>query len=111
LRLRREKPELFRAGDYLPLLATGEHADHLVAFARRLGDDAVVAVAPRLRASLPDGGTTAGAWGDTALSLAELPTGRYRNVLDGAEYDAPGEIPAGRLLRDFPVAMLVRTAR
>ncbi len=52
LRLRRKLPELFTIGNYEPLLATGAHAENLVALARTHGDQAVIAVAPRLTVRL-----------------------------------------------------------
>lgn len=48
LNLRRERRELFHAGDYRPLEASGPHAEHVVALARRRGSDHLLAVAPRL---------------------------------------------------------------
>lgn len=52
LALRAEWPELFRDGDYVPLAVLGEHANHLCAYARRLGDHAVIAIVPRLTVKL-----------------------------------------------------------
>ncbi|HET8657010.1 MAG TPA: malto-oligosyltrehalose synthase [Longimicrobiaceae bacterium] len=110
LRHRREHPELFRAGSYEPLAAGGSRADHVVAFARRYEEEALVVVAPRLWATLLRGAAAGGAvpWADTRLDTAPLPPGRYRNLLDGADYAAPGEVALAELLRDFPVAALER---
>ena len=44
LRLRRSRPDSFLHGDYLPVLASGEAGDHVVAFRR--GEDILVAVTP-----------------------------------------------------------------
>jgi (1->4)-alpha-D-glucan 1-alpha-D-glucosylmutase len=73
LRLRRSAPDLFLSGAYVPLAVEGDRADHAVAFARRRGDEWVVAVVPRLvaplsasKSALPVG---AGAWGDTKVRL------------------------------------------
>jgi (1->4)-alpha-D-glucan 1-alpha-D-glucosylmutase len=48
LRLRREKPELFLAGDYLPLDTDVTVEGSAIAFARLHGEDGAVFVAPRL---------------------------------------------------------------
>ncbi|WP_245986030.1 malto-oligosyltrehalose synthase [Azospirillum thermophilum] len=81
LALRAERPDLFGRGDYTPLEATGSRAEHVVAYARCLEDQAVVVAVPRLVATLgpaPD-------WADTAIPL---PRGvRWRNALTGAVLD------------------------
>ena len=91
LRLRRERPELFRG--YRPLEASGRTAPHVVAFERT----GLVAVATRL----PVGLAAAGGWGDAVLPL---PPGEWTDVLTSR--------PATPLLADlldrYPVALLVR---
>ena len=52
LRLRREHPDLFLEGDYLPLQTAGERADNVVAFARQNHGKISITVAPRLVAGL-----------------------------------------------------------
>jgi (1->4)-alpha-D-glucan 1-alpha-D-glucosylmutase len=52
LRLRRRYLRLFSEGEYLALRAAGEKADHVVAILRRHEDHLILAVAPRLVASL-----------------------------------------------------------
>ena len=55
LGLRRERPGLLSAGDYVALTCEGTHADHVFAFARRSGDACVLVAVPRLLAALiPD---------------------------------------------------------
>nr|WP_106618724.1 malto-oligosyltrehalose synthase [Saccharothrix carnea] len=94
LRLRRERPELFRG--YRPLEASGRTARHVVAFERT----GLVAVATRL----PVGLANAGGWGDAVLPL---PPGEWTDVLTSR--------PASPLLADlldrYPVALLVRGDR
>lgn len=52
LRLRKNHPDLFLEGDYLPLTVTGERADHVVAFARQHNGKISITAAPRLVANL-----------------------------------------------------------
>ena len=52
LRLRREKPELFLAGDYVPLETDVTGPGNAIAFARAHGEDGALVVAPRLCARL-----------------------------------------------------------
>jgi (1->4)-alpha-D-glucan 1-alpha-D-glucosylmutase len=47
LGLRRDLPALFLGGAYQALQARGERSEHLVALARRHGDQALVAAVPR----------------------------------------------------------------
>ncbi|MBY0527290.1 MAG: malto-oligosyltrehalose synthase [Gemmataceae bacterium] len=116
LRLRRRLPLVFQQGDYLPLEAEGERADHVVAVARRHEAQRVVAVAPRLIAHivsqaqpLPIG---AEVWQSTWLNLpADFSAGAYRNVLTGvavqtAERQGRIGFAVADVLRACPVAML-----
>jgi (1->4)-alpha-D-glucan 1-alpha-D-glucosylmutase len=96
LRLRSERPAAFE-GAYRPMLAHGPAADHVVAFSR--GDE-VVTVVPRLTIKLD------GRWDDTAI---ELPGGRWRDVLTGAERS--GTTHLAELLDGFPVALLAKEKR
>ena len=70
LQFRREHVDLFQRGDYLPLAATGTFAECCVSFARRLGDQWIVVIAPRLssRIGFPP---TAERWKDTTLEFPE----------------------------------------
>jgi (1->4)-alpha-D-glucan 1-alpha-D-glucosylmutase len=91
LRLRREQPDLFH--HYDPLAATGQSAEHVLAFDRR----GAITVVTRL----PLGLERAGGWRDTRL---ELPDGRWRDLLT----DRTAEPEVARLLDTLPVALLVR---
>ncbi|HEY2386560.1 MAG TPA: malto-oligosyltrehalose synthase [Candidatus Binatia bacterium] len=111
LRLRRELPAVFRDGAYLPLETAGARAEHLVALARHDGEATVIAVVPRLVASLADAGglLRPEAWGDTRLllprALGERPA---IDAVAGWSYDlrAATGIAVADLLRSAPVALL-----
>ena len=104
LRFRREHLPLFQQGDYSPLTAKGRFADRVVAFTRRHERESVVALVPRLTASLgcPPLGLV---WEDTAI---ELPRARsaWRDVLTGAEWPQGQAVLFAELYRDFPIAVL-----
>ncbi len=96
LQLRRERPECFGAeAEYTPLEVDGAKHDHVIAYLR--GED-VVTVVPRLTLKL------GGAWRET---IVVLPKGRWRNRLTGA-VDGWRRDCDEELLKDFPVALLVR---
>jgi (1->4)-alpha-D-glucan 1-alpha-D-glucosylmutase len=98
LELRREQPDCFGSeAEYTPLEVDGDRHDHVIAYLR--GED-VVTVVPRLTLKLGS------AWKDT---IVVLPKGRWRNRLTGGSV-AGGVITMRLLLKDFPVALLVREA-
>jgi (1->4)-alpha-D-glucan 1-alpha-D-glucosylmutase len=134
LRFRHDHAELFRAGSYVPLEATGDAGEHIVAFARALAAQApasgargasapgeeALAVAPRLLAkrlgdtdALPLG---AAAWGDALLALPNATPGqRYRDIFSDRTHtviqrDGTTGLPLSALLEHFPVALLERVA-
>jgi (1->4)-alpha-D-glucan 1-alpha-D-glucosylmutase len=117
LELRQRRTRLFAAGEYLPLEATGEQSDHVCAFARLDGAEAVLAVAPRLVAGLTGGEErlpTGAVWGETRLRLPFEQSGvTYRDVLTGAlltvtEGESGPQLALSELLAQLPVALLER---
>ena len=70
LRFRREDPDLFERGEYLPVQASGTFAECCVSFARRFENKWIVIIAPRLSARIgfPPIGEL---WKDTAIELPE----------------------------------------
>lgn len=116
LQLRQRHPELFQAGDYMPLLADGDRARHIVAFARHKEAVGAIVIAPRFFAALVGDveklPPPSAVWGDTAIGLAWLGPGtRIYNVMDGRtliveEGENGGRLPIGVLTADFPVALL-----
>jgi (1->4)-alpha-D-glucan 1-alpha-D-glucosylmutase len=56
LKVRNEFAQVFAEGDYQPLQVVGAHREHVIAFARRHGDDAVIVAAGKMLAPLSDGG-------------------------------------------------------
>ncbi|MGO9749340.1 MAG: malto-oligosyltrehalose synthase [Mycobacterium sp.] len=95
LRLRRARPDVFLGGSYAPVLASGDAAEHVVAFRR--GDDVLVAVT-RWTVRLKDSG-----WGNTVVPL---PEGSWTDTLTGAT--ASGPTSAAQLFADLPVVLLER---
>ncbi len=117
LQLRRDHADVFLKGDYHPVAVRGVRSRNVVAYARRLGDRGIVAVAVRLCASmgLEHGVLPVGeaAWGDTVLDLAFLPEGtRLANVLTGEslQADASGLLTLSRAMTVFPAALLAYEA-
>ena len=112
LSLRRERPALFEQGEYLPLEATGAKAEHVVAFARRLGDEVAIVIAGRLFAGLgsPVGELPLGAevWGDTAVDLSPLGAPRaISDRLSAATREVGATMPLAAAWNGFPGALWV----
>ena len=90
LRLRRDQPELFLSGAYLPLELEITVSADAVAFARTHGDAALIFVGPRLCAPLLDGDLRPPLGGDkwktSRLLLPAALAGRtFRHEITGAE--------------------------
>jgi (1->4)-alpha-D-glucan 1-alpha-D-glucosylmutase len=116
LRLRREVPELFRVGEYIPLHAVGEHRERLCAFSRRWRDHEVLVIAPRGLVALTRGQPhppLGRMWTDTAL-VTPSPVGTaYRDAFSGQVIKSIGHMAGPSLgmadaLRKFPIALLKR---
>ncbi len=107
LRLRQARPELFRRGAYEPLELDGIAATRALAFARRLGDEAVVVAAPRLVTRALRAGLGP-VYGSTRMRLpTDLSGRRFRNVVTGVRVQPlEGGLALGPLFTDFPVAVL-----
>jgi (1->4)-alpha-D-glucan 1-alpha-D-glucosylmutase len=116
LNLRKQQPLLFLEGEYIPLGIDGPSADHLLAFARRLKENEIIVVVPRLCAKLlGDGALPPGQdlWKDTRLRL--MPQDRKRNyrnlftadINETANFGDELFFDVAVLLANFPVAVLV----
>jgi (1->4)-alpha-D-glucan 1-alpha-D-glucosylmutase len=116
LRLRRADRDLFLRGDYVPLDVDPSSQTRIVALARRFEDRVLIAVVPRLVASIcpPGGGLAAPcAWGDTRVwipdalcprDLVDVFTGRRAGI--AVRQDGRAAISVASLLETFPVAWL-----
>jgi (1->4)-alpha-D-glucan 1-alpha-D-glucosylmutase len=101
LKLRTEFAEVFAHGDYEPLQVSGSHRDHVIAFARRGGRDAVIAAVAKSFAPFSQGGR---AWPRAEAFDAALDVSGY-SVEGFAEADAT-ELRLSELFRHFPAAVL-----
>jgi (1->4)-alpha-D-glucan 1-alpha-D-glucosylmutase len=115
LRARRERPDVFLGGRYLPLEAAGTHAEHVFAFARRAGAGRLVAIVPRLTTRVT-GGTRLPLgdemWADTVVPWPGDADGHVlRDLITGrrVEPSTPAGTPSIRVadaLSICPVALL-----
>jgi len=113
--LRRQWPDLFQEGEYLPLTVEGVKASHVVAYARKRETSTVLVVVPRLTAGLlnemdlPPIGPRV--WEDTQVVLPFCSgSEKYCNaftgeVLDVEKTDRHPRIAVSMVLAEFPVAL------
>jgi (1->4)-alpha-D-glucan 1-alpha-D-glucosylmutase len=110
LHLRRELPDLFSAGSYIPLAVRGPRSASIVALARRRGRQWVVAVVPRLTLAhagpgrFPLGRRT---WPRETVTLPGAAPTSFTDIFTGASIEAPtGKINVAVALQTLPVAVL-----
>jgi (1->4)-alpha-D-glucan 1-alpha-D-glucosylmutase len=101
LKLRTELSEVFAHGDYVPLQVSGPHRDHVIAFARRRGPDAVIVAVTKSFAPMTQGGR---AWPRAEDYQGAIGVSGYA-VQGFADADA-NELRLSDLFRHLPVAAL-----
>jgi (1->4)-alpha-D-glucan 1-alpha-D-glucosylmutase len=135
LAARREHPELFSCGQYIPLAADGPAKNHLFAFARvahkqvnssassspATNDQpphAAIVVVPRLTTTLVSESALAPlgaeAWSDTVIQLPDqLSDRKWTCALtrEQLQSSADGKLSVPDALRSFPVALLLSDVR
>jgi (1->4)-alpha-D-glucan 1-alpha-D-glucosylmutase len=114
LALRRERPDLFVEGDYIPLDIAGEGARHAIAFARRRGDEWLVLVATRLPLALLGDAQVPlvepSRWRDTRVELPTEALGLgLRDIVSGETLAGADVISLASALARFPAALLHAT--
>ena len=116
LRYRRDHPQLFADGDYLPLEVSGAKQEHVCAYARLQGRAVIITVVTRLAARLMGGSAQLPIgpeiWGDTNITLPPALAGRsYRNLLTGATRQdgtqKATELALAEVFAQLPIALLV----
>lgn len=116
LYLRRELPDVFVGGSYLPLQVETSVSGDVVALARSAGDDCVIAIAPRLcaRMATPERPVPLGgdAWKTSRVLLPPpLRHRTFQNVFTGEELrptttSESGWLFLGQCFNHLPVALL-----
>jgi (1->4)-alpha-D-glucan 1-alpha-D-glucosylmutase len=117
LTIRKDHAAIFQDGRYLPLNVTGSKANHVCAFAREFEGRVAIVAVPRLCSALLGDDLSSpcneGLWSDTEIELPEMAaavcvhnafTGECLSISAEAH---PLTLRVGRLLRDFPVALLL----
>src|ERR1700722_11921621 len=116
--LRKEHPDVFEVGEYMPLTVQGVKANHAIAFIRKFEDQSVLVVVPRLVAGLlgesdvpPIG---AEVWKDTQVLLPTCDCSKaYRNVYTGEvlslkKNDIDSALYLSSALANFPLGLYLQ---
>lgn len=109
LRFRRDHPELFACGDYVPLSLKGTFKERAVAFARHAGKEAILVAVPRLSGAVgfPPTGDR---WKDTVLDASSIEgSSGMRCLFTGTALPKPttGRLPLPSLFETLPFAVYV----
>ncbi|MGD1857684.1 MAG: malto-oligosyltrehalose synthase [Leptolyngbyaceae cyanobacterium] len=108
LAIRHQYKDVFDQGTYVPLTAHGTYEDNIVAFARQWQGTTIVAIAPRFLTHVTDPGSypLGSVWQDTTLTLPQ--TGTWYSWISDRTLELPAEVSIGKLLNEFPLALLVQ---
>ena len=115
--MRRELPDVFTGGDYLPLTTEITVPADVLAFTRMAGTDAVIVAAPRLSAGIGCAGPPLGAdcWKTSRVMLPPVLRDRvFRDIFTGTEIRPTMKsddawIFVGQIFDQLPVAILRAT--
>ncbi|HEX2726345.1 MAG TPA: 4-alpha-glucanotransferase, partial [Beijerinckiaceae bacterium] len=99
-------PDFYAKADYQPLAVEGAKSRHVLAFRRSLGSEALIVAVPRLVGRFTEGENPPlgrAFWEDTGVMAG---SGRWREVVTGAELAGDERLKAGELFSTFPIAVL-----
>lgn len=105
--LRLSRKGLFQ-GDYVPLVAAGRQRKHVLAFARRQGNEWLLVIVPlHIQQQAIDyaEGEKPIDWGNTVIQLPREAPQRWRNVFTDAVCEADGVLQLNAALRRLPVGV------
>ena len=107
LRFRRENPDIFRNGNYLPVASSGTFGDCCIAFARHAGEHWIMVAGSRLssRIGFPPIGEK---WKDSTLAIPEnFSLEGARELFSGDDLRvADGRLKISQAMRTLPFALI-----
>ncbi len=109
LQVRRQYPELFHQGDYLPLTVVGSAQEQGVAFARSYGKLTAITVVPRFLTRLvtPGQWPLGAVWDDTRVDLPKSFGSTWLNVFSGQIVTVKQGLKCAEVFSHCPVALLI----
>jgi (1->4)-alpha-D-glucan 1-alpha-D-glucosylmutase len=118
LAVRRDYPDLFAFGEYIPLTIEGERTDHVISFARHYENEFAIVAVPRKVQGLmnhdtaePKGRMPQIDWHDTRIVLPDEFPSQWQCRLSGDErttkpINGLPALPVSELFSNFPMAVL-----
>ncbi|MFD1140155.1 malto-oligosyltrehalose synthase [Larkinella insperata] len=106
---RKQQPELFAQGQYIPLAVEGRYKDHVLAFARRQRQNWVVVVVPLhlgVMSQQQNKAVTALDWKDTRIVLPPDAPVEWKNVFIKTTGLASDTLAVKELFQTLPLAVL-----
>lgn len=103
--IRKQYPELFSTGDYLPLRVKGEYKNHLLAFARKHQKQWAIVLAP-LHLGGHDNAPLQMDWENTAVILPDDAPLEWQDLLSGNKLVANEQFSVSELFSQMPLALL-----
>ena len=112
LNFRKENPDLFFKGHYIPMEVEGNLKQHIMGFARNHNDQWLLVVVPLITASLsgkPSGEYLSELdWQNTHVVFPETMNGVWRNLLTGEKHDINGAISVSEIFCSTGIGLLSR---
>lgn len=109
LQERRQHPEVFTEGEYLPISPEGKQQESLLSFARKLEDEWYLVVVPKQVVLLCEPGEFPlgkDVWKDAKLPLPENAPKKWVNIYTGGKLTGKDALDVAEVLASFPVALL-----
>ena len=110
MEFRRDHPELFMRGEYLPLNVTGPRANHIITFARVLEGKRVIVMCGRFfmqLAAAPPLPVDPAVWAGTFIEVGADASSSMTDVITGRSISiVSGRLAVGEAFAQMPVAML-----
>ena len=113
LAAKKNRPEVFSEGDYVPLDVVGPMAKHLVAFARVSGASSTITVVSRLVGRLlsENNGLAVlpSRWSDTVIKIPDAIQGSFSDAfVPDRRLSIGAEVRPGELFAALPIAFVMR---
>ena len=107
LRFRRDRDDLFREGEFVPLQSAGANAQNVTAFVRKQGTSWALAAVPRWLSQVPTKANREFNWGDTRLTLPSDSPTEWNSILTRKQLSLKNEageqhVMVSDLFREFP---------
>ncbi|HWK58394.1 MAG TPA: malto-oligosyltrehalose synthase [Parapedobacter sp.] len=110
--LRRQYPDLFQKGLYIPIAASGRYRKHVLSFIRRLNHQWLLVVVPIHIGSRMVGRTRKLEhidWGTTRIMLPDHAPRQWRNVFTGEIKENVSQFILGQHVHPLPVSVWIAT--